>query len=77
MTPKEIEAKLKELGIETDRILKTRTGNGSINMPKSDELVELLESIKELMTLEMQKKEAEVVALKEELVKKKRGGCNG
>lgn len=78
MTPAELEALLKRLGMNEGEATPISPKKISLtDNPKVSELVSLFEGVREMLQKEVMQEEAKIVALQEKLVKKKKGGCNG
>lgn len=76
MTKEEMQEILDRLGV-TEGIHQETNKSAKIEMPKAKELTSLLTAMKSVFEKEIQEEEAKIVALQEQLVKAKKGGCNG
>jgi hypothetical protein len=76
MTPEEMKEILDRLGIK-EGVPHQMKEKGELKIPQATQLVTLLTDMKTLFEKELAEEEAKIVALREQMVKKEKGGCNG
>ena len=77
MTEQDMKDILKRLGIEEGKRYQTKTGKMDFEHPKQEELVSLMKEMKSLFEQELAQERTKLAELNEQLVKAKKGGCNG
>ena len=76
MTKEELNEILERLGVQ-EGVPKQMKESANLELPKAKELKVLMGSMKELFEREMLEEQAKLVSLREQLLKAKKGGCNG
>lgn len=76
MTKDEMKEILERLGI-TEGVPHQMKEKGELEIPQAKQLVTLFTDMKTLFEKEILEEEAKIVALREQMVKAKKGGCNG
>ena len=77
MTEQDMKDILDRLGIQEGKTYTTKTGKIDLEHPKQEELVSLMKEMKKLFQQEMAQENQKLAELNEQLVKAKKGGCNG